>query len=113
MQAYIDKIVSTTNKLKGIGFGISDEWLVAILLAGLTDEYRPFIMSLEANDSDLSADSVVSKLLDVQISTSSKGDALLSKTFQFKKKGKGNQKKRLCFGCGSDQHLKRDCNNKK
>lgn len=44
MQEYVDSIISTANKLNGIGFNLTDEWLVSILLAGLTDQYKPFIM---------------------------------------------------------------------
>lgn len=114
MQQYIDNIVSTANKLKGIGFPISDEWLVAILLAGLTDEFRPFIMSLEASEADLSADSVISKLLDIQSTSTTKGEAFFMKKFQ-KKKGKPGKgkRKRKCFICGSEAHLKYQCDQKK
>lgn len=46
MQEYADQIINTSNKLNGIGFPISDGWIRAILLAGLTDEYKPFIMAI-------------------------------------------------------------------
>lgn len=44
MQAYVDSIIGNANKLRGIGFDLNDEWVAAILLAGLTGAYRPFIM---------------------------------------------------------------------
>lgn len=71
MQEYIDKKISAANKLTGIGFEVNDEWLGCILLAGLTEEYRPMIMSIESNGQNISADYVTSKLVDVQSSAKS------------------------------------------
>lgn len=48
MQTYIDEIMSGSNKLKGIGFNMTDEWIAAILLAGLTENFTPLIMAIEA-----------------------------------------------------------------
>lgn len=39
MQSHIDEIISEANKLKGIGFAITDEWIGAILLTGLTENF--------------------------------------------------------------------------
>lgn len=49
MQAYVEEIMELSNRLNGIGFEIGDEWLAAILLAGLTEEFNPFIMSIEGS----------------------------------------------------------------
>lgn len=54
MQDYVDKIVSTSNKLTGVGFDISDEWMGAILLAGLSEDYRPLILGIEASEKKIS-----------------------------------------------------------
>lgn len=70
MQEYVDQIVSTSNKLVGIGFEIGDEWMGAILLAGLTDHFKPFIMRIESNNEKLSSDSILSKLLDMKAKSS-------------------------------------------
>lgn len=59
MQAYVDEIKCSANKLTEIGFAMTDEWLGAILLAGLTDNYKPFIMGIEAADSSITADAIV------------------------------------------------------
>lgn len=79
MQSYIDDIKTHSAKLTGIGFALSDEWLAAILLAGLTDEYRPFIMGFEASGAKLKSDVIVSKLLDGQTNTDSRANALFSR----------------------------------
>lgn len=110
MQEYIDKIVSTSRKLCGIGFDITDEWMGAILLSGLTDEYKPFIMSIEANGTDISGDTIISKLIDSQPSTSS-GEAFFAK--KWKKNFKGKDKVRKCYNCGSPSHLANACDKKK
>ena len=78
MQDYVDKIVNAANKLRGVGFGVNDEWLGAILLAGLTDEFKPFIMGLEANGIGISSDLIMAKLLDCRGNNES-GAALFNK----------------------------------
>lgn len=109
MQEYIDQIVSTSNKLTGIGFGIGDEWLGAILLAGLNDHFKPFIMGIESNNGKLSGDAIISKLLDMQSEKNSNGEAFLGKkSMKFSKKNKAKNKK--CYICGSESHFKKDCN---
>lgn len=51
MEQYVDKIVSTAHKLKNAKFDISDEWVGTLLLAGLTEHYRPMIMAIESSAS--------------------------------------------------------------
>ncbi|KAI8120544.1 hypothetical protein CVS40_8203 [Lucilia cuprina] len=46
---YVSEVVSTAQKLNGIGFGVSDEWIASILLKGLPAEYNPMIMSMESS----------------------------------------------------------------
>lgn len=59
MQHYIDRILELTNKLKAIGFEINDVWMTSILLAGLTEAYKPFVMGIEASDSNITADKLI------------------------------------------------------
>lgn len=110
MQQYVDKIVCASNKLTGIGFPMSNEWLGAILLAGLTESYRPFIMGIEASDGDIASDKIISKLLDSQSNDRTKGEALMGKK-KFKKKNNFGNKK--CFNCGSKKHLANKCDKKR
>lgn len=77
MQAYIDKILRYTHQLSAIGFETSDDWSTAILLAGLTEEYKPFIMGIEATDTKLTTDNVISEQLDSKEGPS--GEAFMSK----------------------------------
>lgn len=94
MQCYVDKLLCSYNKLTGIGFDISDDWLTAILLAGLTENFGPFIMGIEATDKKLTSDVIISKLLDAK-SSSNDGEAFVSKSFyKGKKNGKPKKKKK-------------------
>lgn len=47
MSEYVNRIISTAYQLNEIGFNISEEWIGALLLCGLPEEYRPMIMALE------------------------------------------------------------------
>lgn len=111
MQEYIDTIINYSNKLAGIGFGISDEWIAAILLAGLTENFQPFIMALEASDDGLKKDVIISKLLDAYQPGNSSHDAFFAKIGPWNK-GKKHWEPRKCFKCGSTDHLKRNCEKK-
>lgn len=111
MQEFIDKIVSTANKLNGIGFEISDEWTGAVILVGLTEQYRPMIMSIEASDNDISADAIISKLLDSQPGNGN-GEAFYSKKKSSKSKKKSIKKVKKCFICDTTNHLANACPDK-
>lgn len=111
MQSYIDALKTHSTKLIGIGFALSDEWLAAIILAGLSDDYRPFIMGLEASGKELQSDSIISKLLDSTSNTESKGDALFGKG-KNSKKNKGD-KSIKCHYCKKKGHMADVCRKKK
>lgn len=115
IQEFIDKVKSTANKLTGIGFKISDEWLGAILLAGLTDDFAPMIMTIESNNQEISADGIISKLMDMKVGSSS-GEAFLGKGGKNVKKRNAKKKKGReppkCYTCGSVEHLANRCSQK-
>lgn len=109
MQSYVEDIINLSNRLTGIGFVIGDEWLAAILLAGLTEEYKPFIMSIEGSGVQITADMVKQKLLDSAESTNnSHGNVLYtSRKSNFNKYIK---KELTCFKCGEKNHKAAECN---
>lgn len=114
MQEYVDRIISCSHKLTGVGFAITDEWLGAILLAGLTENFRPLIMGIEASGAGISGDTIVSKLIDAQTAEKGKGEAFFGhakKKFN-KKNNKFNAGKK-CYVCGSKEHLSNACDKKK
>jgi len=103
MQSYVDEIMNTSNKLSGIGFDIDDEWIAAILLAGLTDEYKPLIMSIEGSGIELTSDSIKRKLLDNQFddNLSTPATGYLSRRMA--------RREKICFSCGGKNHISVDC----
>ena len=102
MQHYVDAIVGKANQLVSIGFNLTDEWLVAILLAGLDDKYKPLIMGLEGSSADLDSDDVIGKLIE----SANAGEAGPEKGYAASKKA---VRKRKCFRCKSTTHLIKDC----
>lgn len=65
MTQYVTQIVKISQRLQGAGFKITDEWIGALMLAGLPEKYSPMIMAIEHSGIDVSADVIKSKLLDV------------------------------------------------
>lgn len=96
-------IMNTSNKLSGIGFDIKDEWIAAILLAGLTDEYKPLIMSIEGSGIEMTADTIKRKLLDNQFDDNVNRSAtgLLGRRV--------SRREKICFTCGGKNHISFDC----
>ncbi|XP_036347659.1 uncharacterized protein LOC118757037, partial [Rhagoletis pomonella] len=56
MEQYVDKIVTTAHKLRNAKFDLSDEWVGTLLLAGLSEEYKPMIMAIESASTIISSD---------------------------------------------------------
>lgn len=106
MQDYVNQIIDCANKLNGIGFVVDDEWLGSILLAGLTNDYKPMIMGLESSGIAITADSVKSKLLDSSAETTCES-AFFTKNRNGKNKFKGK-----CFECKNKNHMANQCKNK-
>lgn len=102
MEDYVNTIMSAARKLSSTGFKISDEWEGCLLLSGLSDEYRPMIMSMESSNVAISADTVKIKLLqDIRepFSTNTSLDvAMLS-----------NSNSKICNYCKHEGHWKNDC----
>lgn len=61
VEDYVNKIMSTSHKLRG--FCVGDEWLGTLLLALLPDTYKPMIMAIESSGNAITADSVKTKIL--------------------------------------------------
>ena len=103
------------GKVKTAGFDISDEVAGSIMLCGLSDEYKPLIMSIEAKDKKITLDYVKNLLLQ-SVDFEDSNECALSVQNKNKKKNnsdaKNKTKKVKCFDCGGP-HYKNKCPNKK
>lgn len=111
MEEFVNKIVTTAYKLKGVGLELNDELVGAFMLAGLSEEYMPMIMAIENSNTTISADLIKNKLLQEVKSSSnsiSGTSAMVSRAY-----GTGGRKNRKpkfkCYGCGELGHKKPDC----
>lgn len=89
---YVNKNVSIRSKVKNAGFDISEEIAGCILLCGLSEEYTPLVMSMEAKQ-EITMDSVKNLLLQTIDSNRPNESAMSVKKFYKKsKKGKDDGK---------------------
>lgn len=108
MHEYVNKNVTVKAKIENAGFNISDEIAGCILLSGLSEEYNPLIMSMEAKE-QITLDSVKNMLLQSIDMNNSSENAMSVKKFDKKKKGKKGVKKPVkCYECGGP-HFKNKC----
>lgn len=93
MTSYVTQIVETSQRLSGTGFIINDDWIGSLLLAGLPEKFMPMIMAIEHSGMQITADSIKTKLLDMENADSIETDdnantALIARGWQKKKLGK-------------------------
>lgn len=97
--SYVTQIVETSQRLSGTGFTISDDWVGSLLLAGLPDMFMPMIMAIEHSGMKITADSIKTKLLDMEngdsfVVNGNENSAFMAPSWQKKKHGKvGNNSK--------------------
>ncbi|KAK9709870.1 Zinc knuckle [Popillia japonica] len=112
--SYVSQIIDTANKLNGIGFTVSEEWLGVILLTGLTDNFESMIMSLENCGLAITGDTIKTKLLDTIGHKSNDGSAYFGKKIARNAKPNGNtmhnpKKNVKCFRCKKRGHFANEC----
>lgn len=89
MTSYVTQIVETSQRLNGTGFKINDEWIGSLMLAGLPERFMPMIMAIEHSGIEITADSIKTKLLDMESVDSSQSEcnsALVARSWLQKKK---------------------------
>lgn len=95
VEEYVNEIMTISHKVNGLGFNVPNEWVDALMLAGLLDEYKPMIMGIESSGIAITADSIKTKLLqDVKDSKAGKCSNSHA-AFLAKDKRKGPR----CFSC--------------
>lgn len=108
MSEYVNKSVALRAKIRTAGFDISEEIAGSILLCGLSDDYKPLIMSMETKDA-LTLDYVRTVLLqNIDFETNTESAMSANHNKKPKKKGKGKPVK--CYDCGGP-HYKNKCPN--
>ncbi|XP_048485493.1 uncharacterized protein LOC119691901 isoform X3 [Plutella xylostella] len=112
VEDYISKIMSAAHKLRNIKFHVDDEWLGTLMLAGLSDEYKPMIMGLESSGVKISADLIKTKLLQ-EVKDSSATSAFYTnsskKLFRNSHQQQSKSKGPRCFNCNKYGHLGKNC----
>lgn len=108
MHEYVNKNVSIRAKVKNAGFDISDEIAGCILLCGLSEEYNPLVLSMEAKET-ITLDYVKNMLLQSIDVNQSSENAMSVKKFSKKPKKNNNEKRQVkCYECGGP-HFKNKC----
>lgn len=107
VEEYINRITGAAHKLRGVGFTVQEEWLGTLLLAGLSDEYKPMIMAIENSGLPITADSIKTKLLqEVKDPKENK----LSESVSY---SRGNSSRRKigprCYNCQKVGHFASNC----
>jgi len=114
MQEYVSKITDYFNRLDAVKFALTDNFKVGLILRGLGDEYRAFILGLESSDKEATSDFVIQKLLDTAISSENVGEkALLSKIKKQNSAKNRDLSQVKCYNCDKTGHYARDCTIKK
>ncbi|KAG8240192.1 hypothetical protein J437_LFUL019257 [Ladona fulva] len=106
MEDYVNEVISLSQKLAAVDKPVDDEFLGAIMLQGLPDDYELMVMALESSGATISSDFVKSKLLQ-----DDKWGAGRDKTESalFAKGRKANPKTVRCWNCGESGHIKPKC----
>lgn len=106
MESYVNLIMHTVHKLRGIGSNVSEDWVGTFLLAGLPDTYQPMIMAVENSGILITGDSIKTKLLQEPNTANSNqvhsSSALLTV-------GRFNNDGPRCFICNEYGHIAVQC----
>lgn len=114
VEEYVSKIMTTSHKLRNIGFKVDDEWLGTLLLAGLPESYQPMIIAIESSGIKICADSVKSKILqDVKKNENQTSAFAINQNFKKRANRKPFQKGPRCYVCNKYGHISTDYKSKK
>lgn len=109
MEEYVNLIVSTAQKLNGIKFVVSDEWIGTLLLAGLPDQYGPMIMGIESSGTQITGDSIKTRLLQDVGKPASSGNSAFFGPSRSTHQSNNKFSKIRCFECNMHGHKANAC----
>ncbi|KAJ8866919.1 hypothetical protein PR048_032781 [Dryococelus australis] len=119
--------ISTAHELNEIEFGVEDDWIGTLLLAGLPNKYRPMIMGIVGSGAKITADATKGRLFQDKLPTNGEDEEKsreytkarplklrLSCLCRFRKFTRGSLVHRpMCFDAhNSDQAVERFCTHK-
>lgn len=117
MEKYVSKVVTIAQQLNDIDAKVSDEWMISILLAGLTPDYNPLIMTIDNSGKEISLEQVKSKLLqEASRQADAGGETGEQALLTTKRKPKNIARKKpvyKCFKCHKEGHKASECQVKK
>lgn len=115
MEAYVNEVMSISEKLRAVDKPVDDEFLGAVMLQGLTEEYQPMCMALEHSATAITSDLVKTKLLqDTKWKQGTNQVAMYSNPkYNKTSKDKYKPKKPWCYNCRIVGHHTKDCSKPK
>ncbi|KAJ6635313.1 Retrovirus-related Pol polyprotein from transposon TNT 1-94 [Pseudolycoriella hygida] len=106
MEVYVNLIMHTVHKLRGIGSNISEDWVGTFLSAGLPSIYQPMIMAIENSGIIITGDSIKTKLLqEPKPENRARLSSALATTGRFNNDRRGPR----CFICNDYGHIAVQC----
>ncbi|CAG4970927.1 unnamed protein product [Colias eurytheme] len=128
MTQYVTQIIENSQRLQGTGFGITDEWVGALMLAGLPEKYAPMIMAIEHSGCEVKSDIIKTKLMDMSseigsVSASDRDSAFIARGTHKMRNGNPKNSHKLseksmsksenkvikCYRCKKTGHYKNQC----
>lgn len=103
MEEYVNEILNLSQQLSAMNKPLDDEFLAAVMLSGLTEEYDPMVMALENSTYTITSDLIKQKLLqDDKYKEQKSLDSALFTSNNMKKKP-------WCSFCKKSSHWKSEC----
>ncbi|KAI5652157.1 gag-polypeptide of LTR copia-type domain-containing protein [Phthorimaea operculella] len=105
MEKYITKVIFLTQQLSEIDAKVDDDWIISILLSGLTEVYNPLIMAVDNSGTKVSLEQIKTKLLQEgnRQATSNDDKELAafkaSKVYKNKPNSAKTDRKSKCYKC--------------